>query len=274
MHVGFVAQRDNERAIALAGEVREALRGEGVAVTVDPNTSAALGLDTAGGTDFEPCDLVVSIGGDGTFLFAARNAGSTPILGVNLGEVGFLNAVTPAEAEAEITDLVATARRSGSVPARERPRVVATGDDWQLAPAVNEVVIQGPDRGRGGGLAVSVTVDGRTYEETWADGVIVATPTGSTAYNLSEGGPLVHPDVDALVVSDMCGVEANPSLVVDPDDAVTISVSDAEYAVAVTDGRMSERVATPGRVTVRRAAEPLRIAGPELDFYGALSKLD
>jgi NAD+ kinase len=274
MHVGLVAQRDNERAIALAGEVREALRRDDVAVTVDPTTTRALGLDAEGGTAFESCDLVVSIGGDGTFLFSARNAGSTPILGVNLGEVGFLNAVTPAETVEVVTDVVMTARRTGTVPARERPRIVASGSDWRLPPAVNEVVVQGPERGPGGGVDVTVTVDGHTYEEIWADGVIVATPTGSTAYNLSEGGPLVHPDVEGMIVTDMCGTDAKPSLVVDPVDAVTIEVSDAEHAVAVSDGRRSERVSTPGTVTVRRAEEPLRVAGPELDFYEALSKLE
>jgi len=274
MHVGFVAQRDNERAIALAGELRVALRRDGVAVTVDPSTSRALGLDAEGRTDFAPCDLVVSIGGDGTFLFAARNAGGTPVIGVNRGEVGFLNAVTPAEAKAVVTDVVETAQRTGTVPARERPRIVATGPDWRLPPAVNEVVVQAPDRGHGGGLTVTVSVDGRTYEDLWADGVIVATPTGSTAYNLSEGGPLLHPEVAGLVVSDMCGTDAKPSLVVDPDDGVTIDVADAECALAMSDGRLTERMSTPGTVTIRRADEPLRIAGPELDFYEALSKLE
>jgi NAD+ kinase len=274
MHVGIVAQRDNDRATALAGELREALLEDGASVTVDPTTSRALGLDTEGSTAFEGCDLVVSIGGDGTFLFTARNAGTTPIVGVNLGEVGFLNAVTPGEAIEIVTDLVERATRAGDVPTRGRPRIVATGSDWRLPPAVNEVVVQGPDRGRGGGLAVSVSIDGRTYEDLWADGVIVATPTGSTAYNLSEGGPLVHPDVSGLVVSDMCGVDANPSLVVDPSENVTIEVADADHAVAVSDGRRSERVSTPGEITIRQAEDPLRVAGPELDFYEALSKLE
>jgi NAD+ kinase len=107
MHVGIVAQRDNARAELLAGTLRERLDSADVRVTVDPATAGA--LDCAGDPveTFDACDLVVSIGGDGTFLFSARGAGGTPILGVNLGEGGFLNAVGPDEAVEAVLDAVA-----------------------------------------------------------------------------------------------------------------------------------------------------------------------
>ncbi|MCF2166163.1 MULTISPECIES: NAD(+)/NADH kinase [Halobacterium] len=282
MHVGIVAQRGNERATSLAGEIREQLRALEVTVWVDTATAEALacagecGRDT---TAFTDCDLVVSIGGDGTFLFAARGAGATPILGVNLGEVGFLNAVAPADAVEAVREEVNRYRETGAVRCREVPRVVAAGDGWASTPALNEVAIQGEQRGHGHGVAVDVRVDGSQYEATRADGVLVATPTGSTAYNLSEGGPLVQPSVDALVVTEMCGADALPPLVTGLDSEIRIRVETLDdggegRVVVASDGGRLTRVDPPVEMTVTAAAEPARVAGPAADFFEALSKLE
>jgi len=226
------------------------------------------------------CDLVVSIGGDGTFLFAARGAGSTPIVGVNLGEVGFLNAVAPDEAVAAVERKVTEYREEGRVGTREMPRLRASGDDWTLPPALNEVVVQGPRRGHGGGAGFEVRVDGSVYTSGHADGVLVATPAGSTAYNLSESGPLVHPDVDALVVNEMSADESMPPLAVDDDATVTVRVEatgsergQSERGHVVCDGRVRQPLDFPTQVRVERSDEPVQIAGPPLDFFAALGKL-
>jgi NAD+ kinase len=104
----------------------------------------------------------------------------------------------------------------------------------------------------------------------------VATPTGTTAYNLSEGGPLVHPTVSGFVVTEMCATEPMPSLVVTPDSEVTVHVgsSGTGEAVAVGDGRRSRELEPPENVTIQRADVPIRVAGPDLDFFAALGKLD
>jgi NAD+ kinase len=273
MHVGIVAQRDNGRAAVLAGDLRERLAEAGVSVRVDPATAAALDGEGTPVDTFDDCDLVVSIGGDGTFLFAARGAGGTPVLGVNLGEVGFLNAIGPDEAVDAVLDAVAAAR-DGSLGVREVPRLVATGDGWRGEPAANEVVVQGPRRGHGGGVGVEVRVDGSLYSGGHADGVLVATPTGSTAYNLSEGGPLVHPEVDGLVLNEMAASGGMPPLVVDVDSEVTVTVTDAERAVVVSDGRQTREVVPPAEIRVSVADPPVRLAGPEANFFEALGKLD
>ena len=154
------------------------------------------------------------------------------------------------------------------------PRVRASGADWTLQPALNEVVIQGPQRGHGNGIGVTVRVDGSLYTSGHADGVLVATPTGSTAYNLSEAGPLVHPSVSALVVTEMAAELEMPPLVVDNDSEVTVRVEDAEHATVVSDGRVAEEIEVPTQVTLQRAADPVRVAGPSLDFFTALGKLE
>jgi len=120
MEVGIVAQRDNSRAAALAAEIRTALRDVGVACRLDESTADVLDERDVGSPveGFSACDLVVSIGGDGTFLFAARGAGGTPILGVNLGEVGFLNAVRPENAVDAVKREVEALRAAPSRSAR------------------------------------------------------------------------------------------------------------------------------------------------------------
>ena len=284
MEVGLVAQRDNSRAVSVAESINTALVDEEVSTRLDAATAAALEESTAttGAVDdaaasgdvgsFEACDLVVSIGGDGTFLFAARAAGGAPMLGVNLGEVGFLNAVSPENAVAAVRGAV-SAIEADDHEIREAPRLTARCEGFESVPAVNEIVITGPRRGPGGGATFRVTIDGSEYTQSHADGVMIATPTGSTAYNLSEGGPIVHPSIGALIVNEMCGVDGMPPLVVGGDCEVTVAVDDADHAVVVSDGRRPHEIETPAAITVSRAETPVRLVGPVADFFTALDKL-
>lgn len=274
MDLGLVAQKGNDRAAALAGTVVEALDGDGVTVRVDEATATALEIAGEPAGELADCPLVLSVGGDGTFLYTAHHVGSTPILGVNLGEVGFLNVVSPDEAVDAVREEVAHIREHGQPRFREVPRVVARGDGWSLPPGLNEVGVLGEQRGRGQGLEVAVAVDGATFVEGHADGVLVATPTGSTAYNLAEGGPLVHPAVAALVVTAMSPASPAPPLVIDRDSAVRLQVTGAERAIVASDGAERRSVETPAEVTVAVHREPGRIAGPPSEFFQALEKLE
>jgi NAD+ kinase len=273
MDVGIVAQKGNRRAALLADDIRRRLREEDVSVRFDPATAEQLGEGAAAVDSFDASDLVVSIGGDGTFLFAARRADGTPVLGVNLGEVGFLNAVGPGDAvEAVLAEVEAF--EEGRMAVREVPRLAARGDGWTGEPAMNEIVVQGPRRGRGGGVDLEVRVDGSVYTDGRADGVLVATPTGSTAYNLSESGPLVHPRVPGLIVNEMCAAEGMPPLVVPLDAEIAIEIRNAPTAVVVSDGRSTREVEPPAEIRVARADAPVRLAGPASDVFQALHKLD
>ncbi|MFB6252774.1 MAG: NAD(+)/NADH kinase [Halobellus sp.] len=274
MKVAIVAQWDNDRTARLAGDLRERLRAEDVTVWIDAATAAELDVSGHAVSTFGQADLVVSIGGDGTFLFAAHGAGRTPILGVNLGEVGFLNAVNPEDAVDAVMKEVRRFREEGELPTRTVPRLRAETGVRALPPAVNEVVVQGARRGHGGGASIEVRIDGSRFTGGHADGVLVATPTGSTAYNLSEDGPLVHPGVSGLIVTEMADVTGRPPLVVDRNVTVTVTVEDVEEAVVVVDGRVRESVAPPVDVTVSVADDPVRMAGPASDFFEALGKLD
>ncbi|SEQ92160.1 NAD(+)/NADH kinase [Natrinema salaciae] len=274
--VGIVAQRDNERAQTLAASLVDALEREGASVVVDEATgeaveAAAVPVDAMAGRE-----LVVSIGGDGTLLFVAREVGSTPILGVNLGEVGFLNAVAPDDALGVVTALVTELNETGTVEGRDLARLRASGvdADWSLEPALNEVLVHGPRRGSGGGATVEIGIDGQRYTESHADGVLVATPTGSTAYNLSEGGPLVHPAAETLVVTQMAATRAMPPLVVEPETEITLTISGSESAYAISDGRNRQHLEPPATVAVSLAEESVRLVGPQANFFDGLDKLE
>ncbi|MCL9812803.1 NAD(+)/NADH kinase [Natranaeroarchaeum aerophilus] len=274
MHLGIVAQRGNERAAELARDLVEILTADDLTVSVDAATGDTLDRPGVDVSEMATCDLVVSIGGDGTFLYAARGAASTPIIGVNLGEVGFLNAIAPADAIEAVTAEVERLRSDGRVASRELPRLQAENGDWSLEPAINEIVFQGPQRGHGMGADFEVRIDGDVYTTGHADGVLVSTPTGSTAYNLSEGGPLVHPGLDAVVVTEMCPTDSMPPLVVDADSTVSVTVSDADDAFVVSDGRTRKQLDPPTTVTVETAGAPVRLAGGSADYFEALKKLE
>ncbi|ADD06402.1 putative NAD kinase (polyphosphate/ATP) [Natrialba magadii ATCC 43099] len=285
--VGLVAQRANERAHELAAALQEGLESQAAVldVVLDELTASALSVSGRPVAAMSDCDLVVSIGGDGTLLFVAREVSDTPILGVNLGEVGFLNAVAPGDALDVVPEIVSQLQTSEGLETQRRTlrRLTAmpvanstepTTDSWTLDPALNEIVVHGPRRGHGGGATITVEVDGRQYVDGHADGVLVTTPTGSTAYNLSEGGPLVHPDSESLVVTQMAATDGRPPLVVDADATVTVTVDDADSAFVISDGRDRQQLEPPASVTIASADDPVTLVGPQSDFFAALEKLE
>lgn len=273
MEVGIVARKGSPRAASLAAELRTAVRERDVSVWIDEVTADALEIaDGRPVTALADCDLAVAVGGDGTFLFAARNADGTPVLGINLGEVGFLNAVPAEEAEGAVLAEI-DRFREGGMQIRETPRLTATTDGWESLPAANEIVVGGERRGPGAGIDYELRVDDALYSGGHADGVLIATPTGSTAYNLSESGPLVHPSVETLVVNEMCASDGMPPLAVDVDATITVSVTSPVETVVVSDGRNPHELSAPVEIRIERTGTPMRIAGPAADFFEALGKL-
>ncbi len=275
MDLGIVAQKGNDRAHELA-----------VALARDIADSASVHIDTiTAGTVDAPVDgvpiaamagddLVVSIGGDGTFLHVARQVRTTPILGVNLGEVGFLNAVDPGDATESVREEITHIQESGTPRYREVPRIRARGPAFSLAPALNEIVVQGPGRGHGQRADIEVSVGGSTYLDDRADGVVVATQTGSTAYNLSERGPIAHPSVSGMIVTPMCSEAPRPPVVLGADQTVVVRVSGTDTVAVVGDGTERERLEAPAEVEIDLGSPPARIAGPRSEFFRALEKID
>jgi NAD+ kinase len=222
-----------------------------------PDDMRALGVDIQL-TDADPnaadgCELVLGLGGDGTVLRAAelaRNA-DIPVLGINLGRIGFL-----AEAEADAIDTVLEHvvarsytiedRLTLDIAVRVKGEVLSRG--WALNDASLE---KGP---RLGVLGVVLEVDGRPVSTFGCDGVLVSTPTGSTAYAFSAGGPVLWPDLEALLVvpNNAHALFARP-MVTSPDASIAIEIEADEHdAVVFCDGRREMLVPAGGRLEVRR----------------------
>ncbi|MGY2130514.1 NAD kinase [Blastococcus sp. SYSU DS0617] len=215
-------------------------------------------------------EIVMVFGGDGTFLRAAELARYTDaaLMGVNLGRVGFLAETEP---EAVEETLQAIERCEYSVEERLAIEVdvvdaggSVTGGTW----ALNEVSIEKAERSRV--LDVVISIDGRPLTSFGCDGVLCATPTGSTAYAFSAGGPVVWPEVDALLLvpTNAHALFARP-LVTSPDSVLTVSIpADGNRARVSADGRRMVDVPDGGRVDVRKASRPVRIARVHAATFG------
>lgn len=199
-------------------------------------------------------DLVVSVGGDGTFLHAAHVASRAgcPILGVKVGRLGFLTEVEPEETPPLLERVIA-----GTARIEERLAVLAEpeGADFQPQWALNEMMIEKRARHRIVRLALYVD---ETYVTTFsADGVIVATPTGSTAYSFSSGGPIVTPTLPCLLVTPVAAhMVFHRTLVLAADQNVTLEVVGEEPGVLSADGRESLELPVGARVRVGAAPSP------------------
>jgi NAD+ kinase len=226
-----------------------------------PLPSSVETVEESGPGSVGGCELIIVLGGDGTLLRGAEfaRASGVPMLGVNLGRVGFL-----AEAERDdldkVVDRVVTReyeveeRMTLDVLVRNDGRIVHT--DW----ALNEASVEKASRERM--LEVVTEVDGRPVSRFGGDGVVCATPTGSTAYAFSAGGPVVWPEVEALLMVPISAhaLFAKP-LVTSPRSVLAVEVQpQTPNGVLWCDGRRTVELAAGARVEVRRGAVPVRLA--------------
>ena len=273
--VGLVVKRDRPRAVRLARRMIVRLRRRGLKVLLD----AEGGLDGAPVLDKDrlarEADLIVVLGGDGTLLSIARRAGArVPILGVNLGELGFLTEVVEAEAMPMLARVLA-----GRYELDRRLTLAATLERSARRlgafRALNDVVVTNGAHARI--IEFTVAVDGLPLTTYRADGIIVATPTGSTGYSLSAGGPIVEPTAEVLLLSPISPhTLTNRPVVLSPRALVTITIARREHDAMLTiDGQEARRLAGGDVVTVRRGRSPVSLVrSPDRTYYDVLrSKL-
>jgi NAD+ kinase len=253
-------RRNAEHARTVAKDLMEA----GFRVRVLAEEAAQLRIDgvipASGVSAAEGVEIVFGLGGDGTLLRAAELARpvGAPLLGINLGKVGFL-------AEAEIDDLDRAVRevvaQTYEVDERLTLDVVAESDGQAVLHtwALNEATVEKGSREKM--LEVMVDVDGRPLSRYGCDGVVCATPTGSTAYAFSAGGPVVWPEVEAmLLVPISAHALFSRALVTAPTSTITITVDPyTTFALLSCDGRRMADLAPGSSVTVRRGSLPVRV---------------
>ncbi len=217
------------------------------------------------------CNYIISMGGDGTMLASARLVGTAevPILGINIGSLGFLTEQTPQDLELSLKRL-----QNGNFKLEKRMLLEATCEREKFH-ALNDFVIDKGSISRM--ISLSLSANGDYICSYNADGLIIASPTGSTAYSLAVGGPILNPKMQAMIASPIAPHSlASRPLIFPADDLLDIKIEFShEYAILTADGQVDTKLPTGTTVTVRVADHSVRlIRFPENSFYSVLrSKL-
>jgi NAD+ kinase len=273
--VGLVAKPDATEAQRVVGQLVEWLGARGLTVVLEKETAAlvpAVPVTAAGKGELPgQVDALIVLGGDGTLLSMARAVGDLgiPILGVNLGGLGFLTATTLAEMFPALEALLA-----GSLAVEERmmlgARVVRGGQAIGEYVALNDVVITKSAMSRIIDLAVSV--DGQHATAYRADGLIISTPTGSTAYNLSAGGPILFPTMDAVVLTPIAPhTLSNRPIVLPGAQRIDVTLRVDQEVMLTMDGQVGVPLRERDVVEVQKARARIRLLRfhPK-DFFSVL----
>ena len=249
--------RSRGHAVSLDAETAELVRLEGVATLEDDALPGAT-------------DLAIVLGGDGTMLSVARRLAphQVPLIGVNLGRLGFLTDIPLARLEPTLDAML-----DGRYTEERRTLLAVTVERADgataHAPALNEVVVN--RGGLGSMIECSVEIDGRFVYAMRADGVIVATPTGSTAYSLSTGGPIIAPEVPAFALVPIAPHALTHRPIAVPDTStIEITVSRGRDAAVHCDGQAHFELAEGDRVIAGRAPHAARFLHPEHHDYFAM----
>lgn len=215
--------------------------------------------------------MVLSVGGDGTFLSASKRVGSSgiPVLGVNTGRVGFLSEYSPEEACDAILDGGYTFEDRALLETKVNGEVIDTGSSfWPYT--LNEISVL---RGGASILGVDVSLDGNPLPTYWADGLLVSTSSGSTAYSLSVGGPICVPDAKVLIIAPIAPHNLNVRPLVVPDSTVvSISTRSRDKTVAMSMDNRSVRLSSDATLEVKVAQFSLkRVRLEKSSFIKALT---
>lgn len=272
--VGIYAKKHHPNAIGFGRDVMNWLETRGCEVLLEEDLAAGLGLSRTYVDNEIPerADLIVVLGGDGTLISVARHVGAQqkPILAINLGNLGFLTEITKEETFATLERVV---RGDYTISSRMMLDATVLRGDAAVASysVLNDAVINK------GALAriidMEASVDGRYLTTFKADGLIVATPTGSTAYNLAAGGPIIDPQVSSLVITPICPhTLTNRPLIVSGDSVIRIKVIFNDQSVFLTaDGQVGMELQLGDVVELRQSqTRTLLIKSPCKDYFEIL----
>ncbi len=256
---GIIIKKDHEPADTFADMLGNWLRDKGIATTINR---------------IEPdLDILIIVGGDGTLLHVADQAArySIPVIGINLGNLGFLTELTEHEAIGALKEII-----SGAVTVENRmmlkTRIIRESQPTKYRYALNEVVISKGTLDRV--LQLSTRANAEYITTYKADGLIFSTPTGSTAYNLSAGGPLVYPGLASILVTPICPfmLSSRPVLL-PPETRLTTRIDDGpgHYAKIIIDGQSAWDMQEDETLEIEAAEHPLQlIISPHRDYFSIL----
>ncbi len=272
----LIVNEEKDAEYAVANEIKTYLEKCNICVTIMSHREQI--CQERAGSVSDGTDLAIVLGGDGTVIRAAKKMAGKgiPILGVNLGTLGFLTEVEPPRVYEALDDVLAG-------KCRFERRMVLEGvmqASGERSLTVNEIIVGKKNLGKM--ITTSVWVNDELLDTYVADGVIVATPTGSTAYNLSAGGPVLSPNMEAFVITPICPHSLNKrSLVVSSEDCIRIRVektreSSPDEASVRFDGDVLWQAETGDEIHIRKAEESFDVVSlPDVGFYEKMrSKLN
>jgi len=272
-NIAIIAKPHGDRVRPLLGEITQFLSDHGVRILKEKRTAEALGERESNTDDEirELADLVIVLGGDGTLISAVRLLGmkETPILGINLGRLGFLTETRASDAISAIKSVL-----DGDYRMERRMKLHShlLEDDEKVLEidVLNDLVINKSDVARI--IEMSLYINKVLVNEYRADGLIVATPTGSTAYSLAAGGPIVHPGLESMIITPICpqGLSNRP-IVISDDSEIEIRIKTRNERVSITfDGQVYRQLDTEKTITVKKASSYTHIIVPKDKNYYAL----
>lgn len=233
--IGLIWNPTKTSGFEVARELREILAERGLSVTTGITLAHALGAPELAEGSFDECDLLMVLGGDGTLLSALDYAlpKNIPMLGINLGRMGFMTEVDPVNLRRDVSEVL-----DGNYTIDSRMTLTVAGQNENNYFALNDIVLTRSTPSVRI-LSLEIEVNGIVVDRISGDGLIVATATGSTAYSLSAGGPIIRPGLDCLVITPICPHTLNTRpVVVSSNDVIKIRVMDDRGgAQAVMDGR-------------------------------------
>ena len=268
---GLIVKFNDESVANTLNDVINCLSAHGIEPVLDNSTRGLIDGHTTVATSelASSCDLAIVIGGDGTLLSAARSLvdHNVPIVGVNRGRLGFLVDVPPDNKLCELSEIL-----EGQYLEEHRSllttRILREGETVGESYAFNDCVIRVRDLLQI--MDFDVIIDDVLVTHQRADGIIIATPSGSTAYSLSNGGPIVGPTIDALVVQPICAhtLTSRP-LMVDAASSIRIHLWDDEIrkAQVICDGQIYMDAMLGDMIEIRRKDQPVRLLHPETYDY-------
>jgi len=268
----LVGRGGSPDAEVIARELAAQMEAAGVEVLVEAEIAHRVERPAASPEELRTCGLCVVVGGDGTLIRAARllSTSEVPIFGVNAGYLGFLTEVPRERARALLAPVLAGDYQS-EARIQLRVRLLRGREILLEEDVVNDAVI---NRGAFARMVeLRTTIDGAEVIRFRADGLIVATPTGSTAYNLAANGPILMPAMEGLVISPICPhTLSQRPLVVSDRSRIAIEVLEAQGELMLSlDGQTSSPLQTGDRVEVERGkTRTWLVRNPEVDFFGIL----
>ncbi len=270
MKFGVVSRTDKEEALGIVREIKGYLESKGIDVFVE--TETAFSMDMPGiNVDLGEmeADFVVTVGGDGTIMRTAMlmQHPETPILGVNMGSRGFLTEVLPKDVKPALDRII-----DGDYDLEECIKLSSRSPnmDGTFPDALNEVLVASSLPSKT--LDFRLNIDGQHILDIQADGAIVAPPTGSTAYNLSAGGPIISPGVDAMILTTICPYSYFRSIVVPSSSKVKIDLLKPRVdALVIIDGREYTALKPGSTVEVWKSSHKARFVRFR-PFYGRLGR--